>query len=157
MTPMSGSGATTPGPRSRRGSSTSISSQEARSEILARVRRGSLGGGSALAQGLGMTSLHRRMSDGQSISGLTMTSTNSGGDTGGSSTLVRRKSSRTKSTGERSEEIKKLRALLEEKRKAEAEKLAANPESTDAGSAKSVVPSRSIGTTTRKLRCKLCR
>ena len=132
--------------RSRRGSSTSISSQEARSEILARVRRGSVGA----AASLGMTAMNnsRRLSDGQHVS------------SGGLAPLTRRKSSRTKSTGERDEELTKLRALLEDKRRKEAEEVAGKkplrPEQAQSGLAGSMsaAPQQKKE---RKLRCKMCR
>ena len=134
-------------PRSRRGSSNSISSQEARSEILARVRRGSVGA----AASLGMTAMtnNRRLSDGQHVG------------SGGLAPLTRRKSSRTKSTGERDEELTKLRALLEEKRRKEAEEIAgkkpADTGDLDRKAQTSYTATTPGHTKERKLRCKMCR
>lgn len=141
MTPMNGG---TPQTRSRRGSSMSVSSQEARSEILARVRRGSFGASNTL----GMTAMNnnRRLSDGQHVS------------SGGLAPLTRRKSSRTKSGVERDEEIMKLRALLEEKRRKEAEELAGKkPEEVTASSSVASVAATQEHAKQRKLRCKMCR
>lgn len=136
-----------PQARSRRGSSTSISSQEARSEILARVRRGSLGASAAL----GMTAMtnSRRLSDGQHVS------------SGGLAPLTRRKSSRTKSGLERDEEIMKLRALLEDKRRKEAEELAGKKpneaEHSETAKRAAGAAGQEHAAKHRKLRCKMCR
>ena len=111
MTPLSGSGSGTPNnygqpsTKSRRGSSVSITSQEARSEIIARVRRESAGAGNISAR-LNMSALNRRMSEGH-------------GTNGDHPQILRRKSSRIRTPAEQSEELKKLRALLEGRRKAE--------------------------------------
>ena len=160
MTPMSG--ATTPGggnAHSRRGSSNSISSQEARSEILARVRRGSFGAGASATLGMTAASNSRRMSEGQSLT--------PGGGGGGLAPLTRRKSSRTKSTGERDAELAKLRALLDEKKRKEAEELAAKMQKNGAGpsAAAKADPNAKVVhmgverdyTKERRLRCKMCR
>ena len=159
MTPMSG--ATTPGggnAHSRRGSSNSISSQEARSEILARVRRGSFGASATL--GMTAASNSRRMSEGQSLT------PGGGGGIGGLAPLTRRKSSRTKSTGERDAELAKLRALLDEKKRKEAEELAAKMQKNGAGpTALKADPNAKVVhmgverdyTKERRLRCKMCR
>lgn len=160
MTPMGG-GTSTPRPaRSRRGSSVSITSQEARSEILARVRRGSAGQSgmssslamstiSGVDQPSGSGSSSRRMSDGQHLA------------SGDIQPLARRKSSRAKSTGERDAELKRLRALLEERKKSEAEQVAKQKEGLFAdqeGPVASTSTSKpAMPVRTSRLRCKMCR
>lgn len=154
MTPVSGS--STPRPvRSRRGSSVSITSHEARSEILARVRRGSAGA-SGMSSGLAMSSISdqppsntRRMSDGHHIA------------SGDLRPMTRRKSSRTKSTGERDAELKRLRALLEEKKRNEADQVAKHKEGLFAEQEGPVASSSAskppAALRTSRLRCKMCR
>lgn len=75
--------------------------------------------------------------------------------------LTRRKSSRTKSTGERDAELKRLRALLNERRQHESEQVAKHKEglfadqegpTASASTARPAVPAR-----TSRLRCKMCR
>jgi hypothetical protein len=154
MTPLSGASTPRTG-RSRRGSSISITSQEARSEILARVRRGSSGAG-GMSQSLAMSTLPnslpsvtRRMSDGQSM-----------GMGSELQPMTRRKSSRTKSTGERDAELKRLRAMLEERKKREAEEVAKHKEGLFAEQESTPVASTSKPhphMRTSRLRCKLCR
>lgn len=154
MTPL---GSSTPiGGRSRRGSSTSISSQEARSEIISRVRRGSsISGGlsGSLAASLGMSSISRRMSEGQHL----------GDDF---TQMARRRSSARKSGTERADEISKLRSLLNEKHRKEALEVAnagiagatANQSKQGDTSTLPVAPRKSaLKVSARKLRCKMCR
>ena len=149
MTSTNGTGSATPGIRSHRGSSGSISSQEARSEIIARVRRGSASGG-ALGPGIGMTALRRRLSEGQNLK---------------PGPILRRKSSRTDSAVERTEDIIKLRALLEEeKRKPESQRGVGNGRQeqlpTQQPNANSREQHRNSSRSRVKethLRCKMCR
>lgn len=95
-------------------------------------------------------STSRRMSDGQHV-----------GSGDSLQPLTRRKSSRTKSTGERDAELKRLRALLEEKRRAEADQVAKEKEGLFAeqeGSRPSTSTStQAAPTRTSRLRCKMCR
>lgn len=93
----------------------------------------------------------RRMSDGQHIAS---------GDA--LRPMTRRKSSRTKSTGERDAELKRLRALLEEKKRSEAEEVAkhkeglfAEQEDAPVASSSSSKPPAAVRTS--RLRCKMCR
>jgi len=72
--------------------------------------------------------------------------------------MTRRKSSRTKSAGERSAEIQKLRTLLEEKRKMEAAEVAnKQKQASDGASKASASGEHRIPYQGRKLRCKMCR
>lgn len=75
---------------------------------------------------------------------------------------IRRKSSRAKSTGERDAELKRLRALLNERKQSEADQVSKHKEAFFADQEAPVASSSTAAKSgphvrTSRLRCKMCR
>lgn len=97
-----------------------------------------------MAQSLGMSAINRRMSNGEGMSSDI-------------AAIARRKSSRAKSNGENNVELAKLRALVAERRRAEAEKVEQAAKSEDPATKMQLTNATPGAIKGRRLRCKMCR